>query len=229
MAEARMIRINLLPKRQARGTIAGRQFLLLVGALMVAAALGSVIWNIALARERDRRQAKLAETQSRIAQLQKAIGEVDNINRRKKEVEEKLKILDDLSKKRAGPVKLLDALASTIPPKVWVSDVEEAKGKAKITGHAETLDDVSDFMKGLRGAVWTSRGLGRVLEVKRDSLVTRVELTSGTGGIQDFQGSDIAYFFRNIELKNSTASPTDGRSPTSDLKFELSLDFNYAI
>src|SRR5512132_2670794 len=107
-----MIRINLLPVRAVKKREAGRQILVLFAVLLAGAAGGNVFWYQQRAAEQSRNQRKIDQTQADIKKLQQVIGDIDNINKRKKEVEEKLKVLNDLRKGRSGPVKLLDALAT---------------------------------------------------------------------------------------------------------------------
>lgn len=226
MASTASIRINLLPSSRRQRGDSGRQYLIALAVIAVVAIVGNLLWNSSVAATRTATQSKLKETQARIAQLQKVIGEVDNINRRKKEVEDKLAVLDTLAKKRTGPVRLLDALTYAIPEKVWISDMEERAGTTRVVGQAESLDDVSEFMKGLRNAVWTPKGLGRALLVKRDTGATRVELLSGASGVEDFKASEVAHFFGDVDLKSSSIAVV---GKTRNVKFELSLTFNYAI
>lgn len=222
-----MIRINLLPVRQVKKREAGRQFLVAMAGFVVLTLIGNGVWYYLTASERDDQQKRLADTQARIDQLKKVIGEVDNLNKRRTEVQEKLKVLDELSKRRGGPVKLLDALAEATPKKAWLGVFEEKASALKITGQADSLDDVSELMRGLKNIVWTPKGLGRVVEVKRDGSQARVELVGANSVIADFTAAEVGHFFSNIELKGTKGVDTKGSSTT--VSFELSLNVNYAI
>jgi type IV pilus assembly protein PilN len=227
-----MIRINLLPVRQVKKREAGRQFIVVAVGITIIALLGNGYWYVSMTGERDKQQRRLEDTNARVAQLEKVIGEVNNLNKRKKEVEDKLKVLDDLRTRRGGPIKLLDALATAIPKKVFVTDFDEKSEVLKLIGSAESLDDVSDFMRSLNNMVWTPKGMGRVVETKRDGSSARVELV-GASAIEDFQGAEVAHFFLNIELKGSSAEVPGGAKSANPLvrvvKFELSLNVNYKI
>lgn len=218
-----MIRINLLPVRQVKKREAGRQLLVAMSGFVIIALLGNGYWYSSTASERDRHQQQLRDTQARIEQLRKVIGEVDNLNKRRSEVQEKLKVLNDLRRKRGGPVKLLDALAEATPKKAWVSEFSESESAAKLAGQAESFDDVSELMRGLNSIVWTPKGLGRVVEVKRDGSRARVELIGAGAVIEDFPANEVGHFFTNIELKGTKVA-TKGT-----VSFELSLNVNYAI
>ena len=112
-----MIRINLLPVRQVQKREAGRQYIVLMVGMFIMTAAANGYWYKWIDDKREAAQRRLDDTNSRIAQLEKVIGEVTNLQKRKSEVEEKLKVLEKLTKQRAGPVKMLDALATAIPKK----------------------------------------------------------------------------------------------------------------
>jgi type IV pilus assembly protein PilN len=220
-----MIRINLLPVRQVKKREAGRQFIVALAGFLVIALVGNAYWFYLVQSDREKQQRLLDDTRARIDQLKKVIGEVDNLNRRQKEVREKLDVLRELSKRRAGPVKLLDALTLAIPKKVWVLGFDETASAVRMTGQADSYDDVSEFMKGLSAVVWTPKGMGRVVEVKRDGSSARVELI-GVSAIEDFPGVEVSHFFSNIDLKSSQIEAARAGRVVS---FELSLNVNYAI
>lgn len=223
-----MIRINLLPVRQVQKREQGRQFLVLMVGMFILTAAANVYWYLWMDGKREAAQRRLDDTNARIAQLEKVIGEVTNLQRRKKEVEEKLAVLEKLTKQRAGPVKLLDALATAIPKKVWLLSFEEKGGAAIMVGNAESFDDVSEFMRGLNNIVWSNRGMGRVVERQRNGNF-RVELLSGDAEMLELPPAEVGFFFTNIELKETTSIPTVSKTGTKPVKFDMTLSVNLAI
>lgn len=223
-----MIKINLLPVRQAAKRESGRQFL--VGGLMFMVIVGvaNYYWYWLRDTERTRKADQVAETNRRISELDKVIGEVNKLNARKKEVQEKLAVLEKLRKQRAGPVRLLDALSTCIPKKVWIDDFSESNSAVNLRGNGDSHDDVSEFIKGLTNIVWTPKGMGRIVEQKRDATFSRVELLTGEGAMEDFPNSDLSRFFTNIELKVSESVTASG-GRTKQVHFEIGLLANYAI
>jgi type IV pilus assembly protein PilN len=226
-----MIRINLLPTRQVKKREMGRQVLVLFAAVLILAAVMNYLWYSNRAEARDQAQARRDRTESEIAALEKSIGEVNNINKRKKEVEDKLKILDDLKKGRSGPVRVLDALATSMPKRVWLKEWDEKANAVKVVGNAMSHDDVADFMRSLNHIVWTPRGMGRLIEQRRDSKQSRVELLS-TGSIETYDNVDVGQFFTNIELKRAEQRDQSGAKtagPQKMVDFEIVLSTNYAV
>ena len=225
-----MIRINLLPVRQVQKREQGRQFLVLMVGMFIITAAANGYWYVWTDGKREAAQRRLDDTNARIAQLEKVIGEVTNLQRRKKEVEEKLGVLEKLTKQRAGPVKLLDALATAIPKKVWILSFEEKGGAAVMVGSADSFDDVSEFMRGLNNIVWCPKGMGRVVERKRDGNF-RVELIGSEGEILEYPPTELGFFFSNIELKGTSTDASSGLSKSGNkvVKFEMTLTVNLAI
>ena len=229
-----MIRINLLPVRAVKKREAGRQVLVLFAAILIAAMVGNYMWMDSRDKERIRNQERITQLNNRIKDLEKVIGEVNNINKRKKEVEDKLKILDDLRKGRSGPVRMMDALATATPKKVWLGDFNEDGGKVTVQGYALSHDDVAEMMRSLSSVVWTPKGMGRLVEQqKKDAKTSRVELLVNDGGIEDFPVGDVANFFTNIELKKADLKDAkldnNAQGSSKLVDFQIQLNSNYAI
>ena len=227
-----MIHINLLPVRQEKKREVGRQFLVVVGGALLLTLLGNWLWYDGLASEEKKNAQRMAATQARIAELEKVIGEVDKINARKKDVQAKLAILADLRKQRTGPVRMLDALSTAIPKKVWLTGFDEKSSAVKMTGRAVSHEDVAEFMRALQSIVWTPRGMGRLIEQKRDSATARVELVGGEGAVEDFPTKSISNFFTRVDLKKAESkAPQSGGSSSAPriVEFEIDMTSNYAI
>lgn len=146
-----MIRINLLPVRVSRKKAAGKQQLILFALIIVAGFFGNFLWAQSRANEFKARSQKIAKTRDEIAQLDRIIGEVKNIKEQQAALREKLDILGQLKAGRTGPVRVMDALATLTPKRLWISRFEEKGAAAILTGQAATIDDVSEFMTALKG------------------------------------------------------------------------------
>ncbi|TSC32257.1 PilN domain-containing protein [Corallococcus sp. Z5C101001] len=225
-----MIRINLLPVRAVKKREMGRQVLALYAAVLIAAVVGNYLWFADRDNELKRANQGIAQTRAKIAELEKVIGEVTNINARKAEVEKKLAVLDTLRKGRNGPVRMLDALSSAMPKKVWLKDFVEASNSVTINGSAVSHDEVAELMRGLGGMVWTPKGMGRLVDQRRDAKTSRVELfNTETASVEEFSVSDIKPFFGNIELTNAVQTKPSLAGAPSFVEFKLTLTANYAI
>ena len=145
-----MIRINLLPVRVSKKKTLGKQQLVLFALVIVAGFVGNFLWASSRAGELSAREAKVKSLKDEIAQLDRIIGEVKNIKDQQAALREKLDILQTLKANRSGPVRVLDALASITPKRLWLTSMEEKGGAVTYVGSAATIDDVSEFMTALK-------------------------------------------------------------------------------
>lgn len=164
-----MIRINLLPVRVSKKTIAGKQQLLLFGLIVVLGLILNLLWQQSRAADLRSREAKLKRTQEDIAQLEKIIGEVKNIKAQQAALKEKLDILEKLKAGRSGPVRMLDELATITPKRLELKKMEEKAGGAlQFDGSAGSIDDVSAFMSALKASTYFT-----AVELKKTTAATR--------------------------------------------------------
>lgn len=151
-----MVRINLIPVRQGKKREAGRQQLVIYAfGLLVGVGLNG--WWISHEQDEvDRQKATVVKIQREIAALDAAIGEVNQITKDKKDLEDKLKVLDTLKKKRVGPVKVMDSLAQLMPAHVWLTSLDEKGGSIHMQGLGMTNDDVAELMRELKRSQYFS-------------------------------------------------------------------------
>ncbi|WP_163784133.1 PilN domain-containing protein [Myxococcus vastator] len=224
-----MIRINLLPVRAVKKREMGRQVLVLFAVVLVGAAVANYGWYDNRDTELATHRQGVATAKAKIAELEKIIGEVKNINTRKAEVEKKLAVLDSLRRGRNGPVRMMDALASATPKKVWVKTFAEVNNAVAIDGSAVSHDEVAEFMRGLNGVMWTPKGMGRLVDRRRESKTARVELLTADATIEEFPEAQVTPFFKNIDLKNATQTKATQPGTPTLVDFKITLSSNYAI
>jgi len=144
-----MIRINLLPVREARRAANMRK----QGMLLAFAAGGGVAvclllstWMAArTAHERSLITAREAE----MKKLDATLKEVKKFQSEQEEIEQKLAIIDQIEAARMGPVKIMDELATRIPQRVWLTKMSEKNGTLELEGRSIDAEVVADFAAAL--------------------------------------------------------------------------------
>ncbi len=149
-----MIRINLLPG--PKGHRAKPQYdvraqaLLGVGLLLITLA-GCWWYAAALDEELAARQTEKLDKEKQVAQLKEQVKQVSDFESRKKVLEDKNRIIDQLEKSRVGPVKVLDHVSQSLEPlKVWLVRIAVTGNDIDLEGRAATNDDVVEFVNNLR-------------------------------------------------------------------------------
>jgi type IV pilus assembly protein PilN len=144
-----MIRINLLPVREARRAANIRkQGMLLVfaaGAGIVLCLLISTWMAARIAHERSLVTAREAE----LKKLEATMNEVKKFQAEQQEIEQKLAIIDQIEAARMGPVKIMDELATRIPQRVWLTKMVEKGGVLELEGRSIDAEVVADFVVAL--------------------------------------------------------------------------------
>ena len=146
-----MIRINLLPVRVAKKKESIRQQASVAGlsVVLLLLVLGIVYFSITK-KVREINEAIKTEERN-IAQLDKEIGELKNIENEKKVIMEKLNIVRQLEVNKRRHIKMLYDIAVAMPERVWIEALKEAGQTVTITGFAASDDVVADFMRSLKG------------------------------------------------------------------------------
>src|SRR3990167_2688863 len=148
-----MIRINLLPG--PKGHRAKPQYdvraqaLLGVGLLLITLA-GCWWYAASLDEEIEARQTEKLDKEKQVAQLKEQVKQVSDFESRKKALEDKNRIIDQLEKSRVGPVKVLDHVSQSLEPlKVWLVRIAVTGKEIDLEGRGGTNDDVGEFANNL--------------------------------------------------------------------------------
>ena len=145
-----MIRINLLPIRQARKRESVKQQLILGLVLLAGAAVGIYLWYNSMATKVEDKRRQIKTTKQQIEQYKKAIGEVEKYKGLEDTLNRKLKIIESLIKGKTGPVKVLDRLSQVVPKQVWLMNWDEKSGTVTVEGEALNNKYVAQFVTALK-------------------------------------------------------------------------------
>ena len=97
------------------------------------------------------RQAEKDQKTKQVAQLKEQVKQVSDFEQRKKLLEDKNRVIDQLEQSRVGPVKVLDHVSQSLEPlKLWLVRVGVNGKSIDIEGRALTNDDVVEFVNNLR-------------------------------------------------------------------------------
>ncbi len=196
-----MIRINLLPIRQARKRESVKQQLVLGVIVLIGAAVGIYLWYNSMANKVEDRKRQIRTTKQQIEQYKKAIGEVEKYKGLEDTLNRKLKIIESLIKGKTGPVKVLDRLSQVVPKQVWLTDWKEGGGVVTLEGEALNNKYVAQFVTTLKESGQPAGG------------VTGAEKPKATG-----------QFFTNIRLVEVVAAKDE-----KFVEFKIVMNVNYAI
>jgi len=144
-----MIRINLLPVKAAHRTRLGLRQLYLLAAVLIGFLLILIGVNVKFSRDISNLEEDIAKKEAEIARLEQLIGEVNQFELERARLLKQLEVIRDLERGKTGPVKALDALATVIPKRVWITGLTQSGDSFKLSGYGIENADISDFMSAL--------------------------------------------------------------------------------
>jgi len=149
-----MIRINLLPGpkgKQAKPQYDVRAQVLLGAGVIVIVLAGCWWYSASLDSELEAQQEEKASREKQVAQLKEQVKQVQDFEQKKKLLEDKNRVIDQLEQSRLGPVKVLDHVSQSLEPlKVWLTRLGVSSDAVELEGRALTNDDVVEFVNNLR-------------------------------------------------------------------------------
>lgn len=144
-----MIRINLLPVREARRRADLQQQLMLLGLVMGVSIVVCILVQVAMMASVSRAQSRVAQLDSQIAEFKTQLAQVEEFKQKAAEIESKLDVIRQLDLSRTGPVRLLDELASRTPEKLWVTKLETDGSRIQLKGLSIDTELIADFLNKL--------------------------------------------------------------------------------
>ena len=194
-----MIRINLLPVREARRKADMQQQLVLMGA----AAVGSLVLAFGVHQfvrsGVDRANERVAALNTQLAQFKPQQEQVEGFKNKKSEIEQKLEVIQRLERSRSGPVHILDELASRTPERVWLTSLTATGGKIELEGMSLDNELVALFLTALNDSAYFAN-----VELKTTELKTVDSLKLNT--------------FRIVAQLESPDAPASANTPAPETK-----------
>ena len=171
-----MIRINLLPVREARRQANLRLQGISLGAAAGAAVVLALGIHLTMGARVDSQRNLIRQKQAELAKLEETQKEVRRFQAEKEEIERKLAVITQIEKARSGPVKLMDEIATRIPQRVWITDLKAANGVLSVTGNSLDAEIVAEFLT----------------ELEESPIISKVELLETT--LREVDGLKLNHF-----------------------------------
>jgi len=149
-----MANINLLPWREARRQERKKQFLIGLGATLAGAELSVLLWGLAVNSQIDSQQSRNQYLRTQIALLDQEVVEIRDLQRKRNQLIERIRVIQALQGNRPVIVRLLDQLVRTVPDGVFYTSLQTKENVVSLEGVAESNNRVSSLMRRLDASDW---------------------------------------------------------------------------
>ncbi|WP_151671300.1 PilN domain-containing protein [Nitrincola schmidtii] len=149
-----MALINLRPWREQRNALLQKRFISnLVGSAILA---GLIVFGISYYydMQMNRQQERNAFLRAENAKLDRQLAEINELNRLRAQLLERLEAIEDLQGTRPLVVRNFDELVRVLPDDLYYSSIRRAADVITIDGFAVVNVDVSNLMRNLAASKW---------------------------------------------------------------------------
>lgn len=149
-----MARINLLPWREQLREERKKEFLTILVFIVLLAGALVFMGDRYLNGRIDHQNARNDLLQKEIQVLEARIKEIEQLQARRTQLLDRMKIIQDLQGNRPIIVRVFDEMARTLPDGVYFNSVEMKGPTLNIKGGAESNSRVSNLMRKMDGSEW---------------------------------------------------------------------------
>lgn len=149
-----MTRINLLPWREEYREEKKKEFVVQFAAVCVLAAVLAYAWFQVVANAVDNQNQRNAILQSEINLLQQQVKEIQELKKRRAELVDRMKVIQDLQGTRPIIVRYFDELVRAVPDGIYLTSLARQGDTITIEGVTESNNRVSSFMRRLDDSEW---------------------------------------------------------------------------
>ena len=152
-----MARINLLPWREERRNEKKREFgVAAVGSVLLMA--GVVLYvHMHISAMIDHQESRNRYIQQEIKKVESKIKEIEDIEKKKKQLIARMRVIERLQRNRPEVVHLFQELVERIPEGVQLEQLSQKGSTITLKGKTQSNARVSSFMRALDGSDWFTK------------------------------------------------------------------------
>jgi len=158
-----MIRINLLSveKPIAATASSGPKFSLnlsdkagpIAALIVLAGCAGYIALDYLNLQQQDAAlHQELIAARAEKARLQPILREVERFEAQKRDLQQRVNLIEDLRQNQVGPVHLLDQISRSMPDRLWLTDMKQTGNDVTLDGKTSTLSSLADFVANLEAS-----------------------------------------------------------------------------
>ncbi|USD21792.1 PilN domain-containing protein [Microbulbifer variabilis] len=149
-----MAKINLLPWRQEYRAQKQKEFQQVLVLVIIAAAASVFLWMKTVDRQVATQNERNQILQVKINALDKQVSEIKDLKKRRQELIDRMRVIQELQGNRPLAVRYFDELVQATPEGLWLLELTRKGSQLELSGIAESNNRVSSFMRNLDQSDW---------------------------------------------------------------------------
>ncbi len=86
------------------------------------------------------------------ARLQPILREVERFEAQKRDLQQRVNLIEELRQNQVGPVHMLDQISRSMPDRLWLLDMKQTGNDVQLDGKTSTLSSLADFVANLEAS-----------------------------------------------------------------------------
>ena len=152
-----MAQINLLPWREERRKRLKKDFFVSVALVAALAGVLVLLADRIVANQIDAQVSRNAYMTKNIKTLDKAVREIRDLQKRRNQLLDRMRVIQELQGNRPIIVRVLDQLVRTVPDGVFYKKLDARNKSIAIAGVAESNNRVSSLMRRVSASDWLAK------------------------------------------------------------------------
>lgn len=147
-----MIKVNLIPIKRKKKAKPLPTFLIIGLLITFATVFLTGFFYYRASKKLSIKNAQFIANENRLAELKEKIKAVENFEQLNKDFQQRNKIIEQLSKNKSLPVRLLDEVSNLLPIGVWLETMTVTGSTVKIKGYGFTNTDVVKYVDNIKAS-----------------------------------------------------------------------------
>jgi len=144
-----MAKINLLPWREAYRAEKKKEFVTLLGMVLLFGAVVAFGWDRVVNSQIDSQLSRNQLLKTEISKLDKQVKEIDELTKRRQNLLDRIKVIQEVQGNRPEIVKIYDEFVRAVPDGVYFTEMERKGESISLVGFAKSNSRVSVLMRRL--------------------------------------------------------------------------------
>jgi type IV pilus assembly protein PilN len=147
-----MIKVNLLTVKRKKKAKPLPAFLLSTIAVTIGVCLVMAYLVFFFSSRLNQKKVQFAANEKKIAELKEKIKAVDDFEKRNKTFRERSDIIEQLSRNKSVPVRILDEVSSILPTGTWINAMTVSGDTVSIDGYGFTNTEIVNFVDNVKNS-----------------------------------------------------------------------------
>jgi type IV pilus assembly protein PilN len=153
---------------------------IVIVALLLVGALAALSYWFLQKRTLDARREIVAQRTDEAKKLEAIIKEVEDYQKRKDSLQQRIDLINQLKQNQKGPVRIMDQISRDLPDLVWLDRMDIVGGRVSLSGRGLNPNAIALFVENVKNDPYFEEPqLGTMQQVSAAPVVYTFDMTFG--------------------------------------------------